>query len=540
MEFNYDGKHQVSFWKMTYLPWESSWECDAPRYSWDDLHLIPSAVPTVEIPKPNYSIVSIPGTSLRRDVTEYLPGGMTYSSVSGKWTFIVDHTQWGDEKSWIAVHRGLEDYFDGERFAVELTDDPGVLYSGRVWISDHEAGDNYSTVTIEYDFGVGEFDFLDGFYFKIRFLDFNGEVLQEELMKYGEMPVYYRQRPEKGGAEFIGWEPEITPVSGTADYTAIYEYEGRSHSIIFYDAAGNVIHEEYDVPDWMKFVHYTMHPLIEMMGPRNVLLNNMYRKPENMEFYSMDDLRVASIKIVVPPDKLGYIDGETMDYTGIVVKKYDFDGNLIGTIPFDELIFPIKKAEYIGHEDYNNYVDQYRVDRSLLHYPDFDYQIYYIKCLKFNQYADGLPNGGYTLHFDREVYGICYNRRYWNGPDLPDQQWWLFYSSVSFMWCRTKLGEEASWENAFTSSKTYSKNTIISYYSLTSGWGPDGARGHATSDYDSIPKLNISTTGLPSGMSWDICYLTMGENYTVPVQWIRPADEAILEDTFEIVVNPDG
>jgi hypothetical protein len=61
----------------------------------------------------------------------------------------------------------------------------------------------------------------------------------------------------------------------------------------------------------------------------------------------------SSIQITTEPTKLTYEDGETIVYTGIVVKAYDGNGNLFdtteypdGVIPFSELQFPVTKAVY--------------------------------------------------------------------------------------------------------------------------------------------------------------------------------------------------
>lgn len=63
----------------------------------------------------------------------------------------------------------------------------------------------------------------------------------------------------------------------------------------------------------------------------------------------------SAIQITTPPVKVIYNDGETIDYTGMVVKLYDGEGNLFtdsrypdGIIPATELLLPENTAHYDG------------------------------------------------------------------------------------------------------------------------------------------------------------------------------------------------
>ena len=56
-------------------------------------------------------------------------------------------------------------------------------------------------------------------YHTIRFLS-EGIVLQESILAYGEVPVYFGEEPTKTDYKFVGWTPDIAPVTGDADYVA--------------------------------------------------------------------------------------------------------------------------------------------------------------------------------------------------------------------------------------------------------------------------------------------------------------------------------
>jgi len=59
--------------------------------------------------------------------------------------------------------------------------------------------------------------------YPIRFIGFNGEVLQESNLAYGETPTYTGSTPTREGRTFTGWDSEITVVEGAQDYTAVFE-----------------------------------------------------------------------------------------------------------------------------------------------------------------------------------------------------------------------------------------------------------------------------------------------------------------------------
>lgn len=360
MDFTHKGKHQVCFWKRSFIPSLNEWQTDMPRLSWDDFHLIPESRPKIEYPKANYSTIAIPGSSERFDITEYLPGGLTYQIVNGSWSFIVDHTQWENEKSWFKSRRALEKFFNGERFIVELTDEPGKLYSGRLWLSEQVSEDQHSTVKIEYEFGVTDFDIPDDLFFRIRFLDYTDEELQVDYMRYGEMPEYYRPYPTHKDRNFKAWDPEIEEVIGTTDYVATYSYKSNTYPIIFYDEDDNVIGQSVYVPDNMSFVFFDMDPQIRLYGKKDVLVENYWRVPETMWFDISDDPDTWFSYFILDywPTKTDYVDGEGIDYTGMRGRAYNESGTYWkdddhpnGIIQIDEIITDSTVARFTGGED---------------------------------------------------------------------------------------------------------------------------------------------------------------------------------------------
>ena len=52
----------------------------------------------------------------------------------------------------------------------------------------------------------------------------------------------------------------------------------------------------------------------------------------------------SSISITTSPSVTTYNDGDTIDYTGIVVTSYDANGGSMGVVPYASLSFPVKTA----------------------------------------------------------------------------------------------------------------------------------------------------------------------------------------------------
>lgn len=141
MDVEYKGQHSIIFYKDIGNGYEK-------KNSWIDFHMIPATRPYVALGAPNISQVPIPGTSKRVDITDYLPGGLTFGGRSGTWEFYIDHLMW---KDWDTAYNKIKSYIHGNTFLINLTDDPYIVYQGVLTISGYVAGQNYSRITIQYD-----------------------------------------------------------------------------------------------------------------------------------------------------------------------------------------------------------------------------------------------------------------------------------------------------------------------------------------------------------------------------------------------------
>ena len=102
--------------------------------------------------------------------------------------------------------------------------------------------------------------------YNITFVDEDGKtVLFEGRFPYGSMPVYGGEIPTKEGDaqysyHFLGWEPELTQVSGEATYTAAYEATVNSYTVTWKDEDGTVFETDTQVPYGTKPTYDSAEP----------------------------------------------------------------------------------------------------------------------------------------------------------------------------------------------------------------------------------------------------------------------------------------
>jgi hypothetical protein len=82
--------------------------------------------------------------------------------------------------------------------------------------------------------------------YTVRFLNWDGTVLQQSRLEYGATPYYNKLDPTKATDvgytyAFIGWNNSISPVTGDTDYKAIFEATARSYTITFQNYDGTVL-----------------------------------------------------------------------------------------------------------------------------------------------------------------------------------------------------------------------------------------------------------------------------------------------------------
>ena len=89
--------------------------------------------------------------------------------------------------------------------------------------------------------------------YTVTWKNWDGTELQTEEFDYGSVPVYTGETPvREGDAEhsyiFSGWTPEITAVTGNAEYTAVFAEEINSYTVVWENWDGTVLEKDEEVP----------------------------------------------------------------------------------------------------------------------------------------------------------------------------------------------------------------------------------------------------------------------------------------------------
>lgn len=80
----------------------------------------------------------------------------------------------------------------------------------------------------------------------ITFFNYDGNVLESKFVEYGSVPVYTGEAPVKNGNaqysySFTGWDREIEPATGRADYYAQYAASVNEYTVVFENYDGTVL-----------------------------------------------------------------------------------------------------------------------------------------------------------------------------------------------------------------------------------------------------------------------------------------------------------
>ncbi len=226
----------------------------------------------------------------------------------------------------------------------------------------------------------------------------------------------------------------------------------------------------------------------------------------------------TSIRVVTPPNKVVYNNGETINYTGIVVHKYSARGTDLGVVPYGELVFPVSKANAV---DGKEWTDGAGINAMMLFYTPNSW---------YTTNQQGTIIGSGTVYVDGRILGEYRGDSITLGSSIePATVLITRYNNKNYAAGATGRAEV----NAFAKNPTES-------HPLTYGWYIKAGTSSRTGDQafeqitwsDVITDLPISTVD-PTGASIS----GLKAIQSLPVQWARSPDGAILETSFDITVN---
>lgn len=234
----------------------------------------------------------------------------------------------------------------------------------------------------------------------------------------------------------------------------------------------------------------------------------------------------TEIRVITPPAKTDYADGETIDYSGIMVHAYSATGQDMGAVPFNALAFPVTTAVYSGDSDgsassdYSGNIDQpiafktgdITVERF---YEEYEYFNIEYKIASGNIRAIGYTTGTeLILYFvsDAPFSGDVYlHDKYLPTPSRP-------YPDDDYR----KIAQFVGAMRTIHDKPVYiSSNRVVQLDTIANAGVPT---------YGQQPNDNDLYTMVYGD-------ITTGSIMHLPVQWPRTPDGAVLETTFSINVT---
>lgn len=251
-----------------------------------------------------------------------------------------------------------------------------------------------------------------------------------------------------------------------------------------------------------------------------------------------EELLPSSIKIIVTPQKLSYKNFETINYAGISVCAYKADGSIWededhsgGIIPFNELVFPVKRADYS------------KISEKTIIHPDYE------------------DSGTHVVTSVGSVLGEIGSQLGQIQGAIVDE--FGFIDQIK-MFCSSSEGVHPAIVDVWTGSGNYegwSPFSVILFTSINIGdeielggsypairYSTYGKQAEADDPMKILRETSNNVNAIINAGQWmngSTSYssslnsvVSEGGKQSIPVQWNRPGDGNMLYDTFEIDVSP--
>ena len=197
--------------------------------------------------------------------------------------------------------------------APEVTKE-GYTFTG--WYEGEEKYDVYEPITrdliLESKYEINKY--------KVRFINEDGNVLQEETLDYGSMPIYKKETPtktrtEEYSYEFEKWTPEITKVTSNQEYKATYKATKNKYTVTYVNE-GKEYHKETALyGNTIKNVENPTKEGYTFIGWYDIndkKVNHPITVTKNMTLYSKYEIN--SYKVSYYNEGVKYIDDQKINY----------------------------------------------------------------------------------------------------------------------------------------------------------------------------------------------------------------------------------
>ena len=204
-------------------------------------------------------------------------------------------------------------------------------YTFKGWYEGEEKYDVYEPITrnliLESKYEINKY--------KVRFINEDGSVLQEETLDYGSTPTYKKETPTKKRTEeytyeFDKWSPEITKVTGNQEYKATYKATKNKYTVTYINE-GKEYHKETALyGNTIKNVENPTKEGYTFIGWYDIndkKVNHPITVTKNMTLYSKYEIN--SYKVSYYNEGVKYIEDQKINY-GENALKPNTDPSKIG------------------------------------------------------------------------------------------------------------------------------------------------------------------------------------------------------------------
>ena len=340
-------------------------------------------------------------------------------------------------------------------------------------------------------------------YYTIRFLNWNGEVLQSSKVAEGEMPVYTGATPTRAGENqytytFTGWSPAIVAATANADYTA--QYDAAAHyTIRFLNWDGTVLQSE--------LLKEGAMPTYKGTTPTHAESDNYT--------YTFTGWKPEIVSVTANADYTAQYDSLAVQY--YTIRFLNWDSTVLQTELLKVGTMPVYKGETPTKEEteYESYT--FRTWTPMVHTVtgDADYvAIYYITYIPhyFIQFlnwdgtvlqkehlrADVMPTYKKETPVRAENDYYTYTFKGWKPEIVPvvaDVDYIAQYDSVAIPYYTIRF---LNWDGTVLQSESLKVGTMPTYKGTTpvhgqdgyyfSGWTPTIVAASANADYTAVYK----------------------------------------------------
>lgn len=132
------------------------WDDNLVWNTWDRYHLVPSSRPVINPPEVRTMYVDVPGVDGVLDLTTSLTNSVLYKNREGSLDFVVAN----DYEDWTRIYHKLMNDLHGKLWLIQLCDDPGFYYRGRISVNEWKSERNWSKVTLDYHLDPYKYEFF--------------------------------------------------------------------------------------------------------------------------------------------------------------------------------------------------------------------------------------------------------------------------------------------------------------------------------------------------------------------------------------------